>query len=76
MGLGIAPKYLLFLPGHTHDGPVLADGGTIQGQIPFEITDLAPQIGTALAKANHLLDEAGDDLNKIGPLAEKLGPAG
>jgi ABC-type transporter Mla subunit MlaD len=73
-GLGLSPKYLLFMPGKDHDAPPLVDGGIIQGQQTFELTDLAPQIGTALAKANHLLDEAGDDLSKIQPLADKLGP--
>lgn len=55
-GLGISPKYLLFVPGSHPDAPPLPDGGIVQGEEPFDITDLAQQAGSTLNKASVLLD--------------------
>jgi phospholipid/cholesterol/gamma-HCH transport system substrate-binding protein len=71
-GFGIAPKYLLLTPGADPNSPELADGDVIQGEPPFDLSDLIQPAGMALTKANQLVDKLGPALDKISALGDQM----
>ncbi len=71
-GFGIAPKYVLLTPGGNHDAPVLADNDTIQGEPPFDLSDLIQPAGEALTQAQQLVEKLGPALDKLQALGDKM----
>jgi virulence factor Mce-like protein len=71
-GFGIAPKYVLLTPGPDPNSPELADGDVIQGQQPFDLSDLLQPAGEALTKANALIGKLGPALDKLEVLGNKM----
>ena len=70
-GLGIAPKYLLLVPGPDRNALPLTESQYLQGEEAHELTDLAQPMGEALDKANRLLDNLGGAFTKLDSLREK-----
>ena len=71
-GFGIAPKYVLLTPGNDHNAPALADNDTIQGEPPFDLSDLIQPAGEALTQARDLVTKLGPALNKLEALGDKM----
>jgi ABC-type transporter Mla subunit MlaD len=46
-GFGIAAKYVLLTPGPDHDSKALVDGDIVQGEMPFDLSDLIQPAGDA-----------------------------
>jgi ABC-type transporter Mla subunit MlaD len=67
-GFGIAAKYVMLTPGTDPSSPVLADNDVIQGEPPFDLSDLIQPAGEALTQAKQLVDKLAPALDK----AEKL----
>jgi ABC-type transporter Mla subunit MlaD len=71
-GFGIAAKYVLLTPGANPDSPALADGDVVQGQMPFDLSDLIQPAGEALTQAKVLVGQLGPMLDKFDKLSDKL----
>ncbi len=71
-GFGIAAKYVLLTPGPNHDSPKLADGDTIQGQMPFDLSDLIQPAGEALEQAKALINQLQPIMGRLDRLTDKL----
>jgi phospholipid/cholesterol/gamma-HCH transport system substrate-binding protein len=71
-GFGISAKYVLLTPGPNHDSPSLADNDVIQGEPPFDLSDLIQPAGEALTKANVLVTKLGPALDKLEALGDKM----
>jgi ABC-type transporter Mla subunit MlaD len=71
-GFGISPKYVLLTPGPDVNSPALANGDVIQGEMPFDLSDLIQPAGQALTKANALVSELGPILNRLDKLSANL----
>jgi phospholipid/cholesterol/gamma-HCH transport system substrate-binding protein len=71
-GFGIAPKYVLLTPGGDHSAPLLADNDTIQGDQPFDLSDLIQPAGKALTQAQELVAKLGPALDKLQALGDKV----
>jgi ABC-type transporter Mla subunit MlaD len=71
-GLGISAKYILLTPGMDHDSPALADKATLQGEAPYDLTDLLQPAGEALAQAKQLLTNLGPVMNRLDSLSQTL----
>jgi ABC-type transporter Mla subunit MlaD len=71
-GFGIAAKYVLLTPGGDPNSPALADGDTVQGQPPFDLSDLIQPAGEALTQAKQLVDKLAPALDKLVSLGDKM----
>jgi ABC-type transporter Mla subunit MlaD len=71
-GFGISAKYVLLTPGPDHNSPSLADNDVIQGEPPFDLSDLIQPAGEALTKANVLVTKLGPALDKLDALGDKM----
>ncbi len=71
-GFGIAPKYVLLTPGGDPNSPLLADNDVIQGEPPFDLSDLIQPAGEALTQAKQLIDRLGPALTKLQALGDKM----
>lgn len=71
-GFGIAAKYVLLMPGPNHDSPALADGAVIQGETPFDLSDLIQPAGEALDQAKAMVTQLGPILDRLDTLSQKL----
>jgi ABC-type transporter Mla subunit MlaD len=71
-GFGISPKYVLLTPGPNHDSPDLADNATLQGEMPFDMSDLIQPAGEALTQAKVLVAELRPALKKLGPIMDRM----
>jgi virulence factor Mce-like protein len=71
-GFGISAKYVLFTPGPDHDSPALADNDVIQGEPPFDLSDLIQPAGEALTQARQLVEKLGPALDKLEDLGDKM----
>ena len=71
-GFGISAKYVLLTPGPDHNSPALADNAVLQGEMPFDLSDLIQPAGEALEKANGLITQLGPVLNRLDTLSQKL----
>jgi ABC-type transporter Mla subunit MlaD len=71
-GIGIAPRYILLMPGPDHDSGPLADNSVIQGAMPFDLADLLQPAGEALTQAKVLIGELQPALAKVGPMMTRL----
>jgi ABC-type transporter Mla subunit MlaD len=71
-GFGISAKYVLLTPGPNHDSPALADGETIQGSMPYDLSDLIQPAGDALMQAKQLVAQLQPIFTKLGPTMDRL----
>lgn len=71
-GFGIAAKYVLLTPGGDPNVAALADGDTLQGQPPFDLSDLIQPAGEALMQAKQLVDKLSPALDKFVSLGDKM----
>lgn len=71
-GFGISPKYVLLTPGPNHDSPDLADGATLQGEMPFDLSDLIQPAGEALSQAKVLVAQLQPAMKKLGPIMDRM----
>jgi phospholipid/cholesterol/gamma-HCH transport system substrate-binding protein len=71
-GFGIAPKYVLLTPGGDHTARLLTDNDTIQGDQPFDLSDLIQPAGKALTQAQELVARLGPALDKLQALGDKM----
>jgi ABC-type transporter Mla subunit MlaD len=71
-GFGISPKYVLLTPGPDHDSPALADNATLQGEMPFDLSDLIQPAGEALSQAKVLISQLQPALKQLGPIMNRM----
>jgi ABC-type transporter Mla subunit MlaD len=71
-GFGISAKYVLLTPGPDHNSPALVDGDVVQGEMPFDLSDLIQPAGEALTQAKVLVARLGPMLDKFDTLSDKL----
>jgi len=71
-GIGIAPRYILLMPGPDHDSGPLADNSIVQGAMPFDLSDLLQPAGEALTQAKVLVGELQPALAKLGPMMTRM----
>jgi ABC-type transporter Mla subunit MlaD len=71
-GFGIAAKYVLLTPGPDHDSKALVDGDIVQGEMPFDLSDLIQPAGDALTQAKQLVTQLGPVLNRLDVLSQKM----
>ena len=64
-GFGISAKYVLLTPGPDHNSPALVDGDVVQGEMPFDLSDLIQPAGDALEQAKTLV-------NQLGPMMDRF----
>ena len=74
-GFGISAKYVLLTPGPNHDSPALANGDVVQGEMPFDLSDLIQPAGEALTQAKALVTQLGPVLNRLDDLSQKMSVA-
>lgn len=71
-GLGISAKYLLIMPGPDHTSKALADGAVLQGNVPFDISNLAQPAGEALTLAKTMLTQLEPMISRLDTLTLAL----
>jgi ABC-type transporter Mla subunit MlaD len=71
-GFGIAPKYILLTPGQDHNAPALADNSVLQGEMPFDLSDLLQPAGEALTQAKVLISQLQPALAQLGPIMKRM----
>src|SRR5579871_4136651 len=71
-GFGIAPKYILLMPGTDHSTTPLADNSVLQGSMPFDLSDLIQPAGEALSQAKVLVAQLQPALAQLGPIMKKM----
>jgi len=71
-GFGISAKYVLLTPGPDPNSKALADGDIVQGEMPFDLSDLIQPAGEALAQAKALVTQLGPVLDRLDSLSQKL----
>jgi ABC-type transporter Mla subunit MlaD len=73
-GIGIAAKYVLLTPGPNRDSKDLADGSTVQGRMPFDLSDLIQPAGEMLTQTKAILAQLQPIMDQMGPIMEKVQP--
>ena len=71
-GIGIAAKYVLLTPGNDMSSPVLASGTTVQGEMPFDVTDLLQPTGEMISEARNLVHQLQPVIQRVDVLSVKL----
>jgi ABC-type transporter Mla subunit MlaD len=71
-GIGIAPRYILLMPGPDHDSGPLADNSVVQGAMPFDLSDLLQPAGEALTQAKVLVGQLQPALARLGPILKRM----
>ena len=71
-GFGISAKYVLLTPGPDHNSPALVDGDTVQGEMPFDLSDLIQPAGDALTQAKALVTKLGPVMDRLDSLSSKM----
>jgi len=71
-GFGISAKYVLLTPGPDHDSPALADNAVLQGEMPFDLSDLIQPAGEALTQAKVLVAKLGPAMDQMGPMITQM----
>jgi ABC-type transporter Mla subunit MlaD len=71
-GIGISAKYVLITPGSDPNSPALKDGSVMQGEMPFDLSELIQPAGEALTKANAMITQLGPVLNRLDALSQKM----
>jgi ABC-type transporter Mla subunit MlaD len=71
-GFGISAKYVLLTPGPDHDSPPLKEGDVVQGEMPFDLSDLIQPAGDALEQAKSLITRLEPVMDRLDRLSAKL----
>jgi len=71
-GIGISAKYVLITPGPDRNSKPLTDGSVMQGEMPFDLSNLIQPAGEALQKAEGLITQLGPTLNRVDHLSQEL----
>lgn len=71
-GFGIAAKYVLLTPGPDQNSKALVDGDIVQGEMPFDLSDLIQPAGEALTQAKQLVTQLGPILNRLDLLSQQM----
>jgi len=71
-GFGISAKYVLLTPGPDHGSKALVDGDTVQGEMPFDLSDLIQPAGDALEQAKSLVTQLQPVLDRLDVLSQKM----
>jgi ABC-type transporter Mla subunit MlaD len=71
-GFGISAKYVLLTPGTDTSSPALADNSTLQGQPPYDLSDLIQPAGEALTQAKVLVAKLAPTMDRFEKLSDKL----
>jgi len=71
-GFGISAKYVLLTPGPDHDSKALVDGDVVQGEMPFDLSDLIQPAGQALTQAKQLVTQLGPVMDRLDKLSQNL----
>jgi ABC-type transporter Mla subunit MlaD len=71
-GFGISAKYVLLTPGPNHDSKALADGAVVQGEMPFDLSDLIQPAGDALEQAKSLVTQLQPMVTRLDALSQKM----
>ena len=74
-GFGISAKYVLLTPGPDPNSKPLADGDIVQGEMPFDLSDLIQPAGDALTQAKQLVTQLGPVIDRVDSLSQKLSVA-
>jgi ABC-type transporter Mla subunit MlaD len=71
-GFGISAKYVLLTPGPNHDSPALVNGDVVQGEMPFDLSDLIQPAGEALTQAKALVTQLGPVMNRLDKISASM----
>jgi ABC-type transporter Mla subunit MlaD len=71
-GFGISAKYVLLTPGPDHNSPALVDGDIVQGEMPFDLSDLIQPAGDAMEQAKTMLTKLGPVMDRLDLLSQKM----
>jgi ABC-type transporter Mla subunit MlaD len=71
-GIGIAAKYILLTPGPDRNSKPLAEGSVVQGQMPFDLSDLVQPAGEALTEAKEMITQLQPVLTRLDSLSQKM----
>lgn len=71
-GIGLAAKYVLLTPGPDHNSKPLADGDRLQGEVPFELTDLIEPAGVVMDDAKNMITKLGPMMDRFDSLSQKM----
>jgi ABC-type transporter Mla subunit MlaD len=71
-GFGISAKYVLLTPGPDHSSPALKDGAKVQGEMPFDLSDLIQPAGDALDQAKSLITQLQPVMDRLDVLSQKM----
>lgn len=71
-GFGISAKYVLLTPGPDHDSKALVDGSVVQGEMPFDLSDLIQPAGDALEQAKMLVTKLQPVMDRLDVLSQKM----
>jgi len=74
-GFGISAKYVLLTPGPDHDSKALVDGSVVQGEMPFDLSDLIQPAGDALEQAKSLITKLQPVMDRLDVLSQKMSTA-
>ena len=71
-GFGISAKYVQLIPGPDHNSPSLVDNDVIQGEPPFDLSDLIQPAGEALTQAKQIIAKLAPALDKLEALGDRM----
>jgi len=71
-GFGISAKYVLLTPGPDPHSPALKDGDIVQGEMPFDLSDLIQPAGEAMEQAKTMLTKLGPVMDRLDVLSQKM----
>jgi ABC-type transporter Mla subunit MlaD len=71
-GFGISAKYVLLTPGPDLHSPALKDGDIVQGEMPFDLSDLIQPAGEAMEQAKTMLTKLGPVMDRLDVLSQKM----
>jgi len=71
-GFGISAKYVLLTPGPNHDSTALTDGAVVQGEMPFDLSDLIQPAGDAMEQAKSLITQLQPIMTRLDTLSQKM----
>lgn len=71
-GFGISAKYVLLTPGPDQHSPALVNGDIVQGEMPFDLSDLIQPAGDAMEQAKAMLTKLGPVMDRLDTLSQKM----
>jgi ABC-type transporter Mla subunit MlaD len=71
-GFGISAKYVLLTPGPDLHSPALVNGDIVQGEMPFDLSDLIQPAGDAMEQAKAMLTKLQPVMDRLDLLSQKM----